>query len=849
MNHWHVTRHIALFVCVFLLLAKGSNSHAAEGVVWEDLETRIHVVQDESLGKVPARFGQGYKLEGQQGHLQLKPGVGIRGDFTIECWIRPSRRTPRATLFSSTAWAKFQLTLREGREIKFQLRGEKASARMETTYDFAPNRWYHVAVSYEQARDARMYVNGALVAVASPEGGLPEPQADLSVLGAWSRDGKSSYKQYFEGVIDRPRYVDQAIDHAAVQASYREGLDTLPIVPAPKQVLKLDTDGFALDRHITIELDPALLSADDPAVQAVIDRIRLQFNNNVEIGHHNAVQSEGARLVVVHARQQKHVDGADQLLDEQPGPEGYQLLVQPDTISVVAETGRGAAYGLRTLAQLVNSHGNVDAMRVWDYPTYAFRGALFVDDTQPPIVFADHLRLMIDRMAELKQNYLMIRSHDWLMLDDPQVVSALREIQAYAGERHVAIIPYLQSYSHAKGYLWRDLRTGQTVTVVKEPVILSGTEAVPLSVANVIITERTPVIVESEQGRRYEEGRDFTVVPGDITTDWRGHWAYPTLRNDNAPFKIQRKTKSRIADGETVLVTYDHASGQETTSVFSPYMWEMMEQQLRLTVELFEPEWVQLGMDEIWVINNAKGRMGRTDMGNEEIVAYAFTKAYEIAKQIDPELKVMLWSDMFDDLQTPDWYHPLDEHTIETLFDEGQVARGIHMMPWYYGRNPALMDGSFGYFLGHGFPVVPASGHDPLNNYEWLHVILDHEAEEASSPGLLYTVWSTNDRSKRLDGLRAHALTTWSADQISMPTLLELERVLLRLGIDVEVDDPSNARSVVGDAGLAQKLEALWHASNAELRQVDRESLSQTSEPGLRRLMATHEWVSRLIEN
>jgi len=176
------------------------------------------------------------------------------------------------------------------------------------------------------------------------------------------------------------------------------------------------------------------------------------------------------------------------------GQEGYHLIIEPERIRISASHGAGLFYGVQTLIQLFpvqdsGIHGNnieLPCVSVIDYPRFPYRGMHL--DVSRHFFPVDFIKKYIDLMARHKMN----RFH-WHLTDDNgwrieikkypklQEISAwrvdrenmpwgevtpprpgekatyggyytqeeIREIIAYAAERHVTIIPEIEMPGHS----------------------------------------------------------------------------------------------------------------------------------------------------------------------------------------------------------------------------------------------------------------------------------------------------------------------------------------------------------------------------------------------------------------
>ena len=153
------------------------------------------------------------------------------------------------------------------------------------------------------------------------------------------------------------------------------------------------------------------------------------------------------------------------------GPEDYTLRIRRNGILIAASGEAGYAYALQTLAQLREA-GPLHVGTITDRPRYGWRG-LMLDEARH-FSGKERVKLLLDEMARLKLN----RFH-WHLTDaqgwrieikaypnltgtgavgnhsDPDAPALyytqedIREIVAYAAERHIAVIPEIDMPGHA----------------------------------------------------------------------------------------------------------------------------------------------------------------------------------------------------------------------------------------------------------------------------------------------------------------------------------------------------------------------------------------------------------------
>ncbi len=152
----------------------------------------------------------------------------------------------------------------------------------------------------------------------------------------------------------------------------------------------------------------------------------------------------------------------------------YQLNIKPHKITIEAANHEGAFYGIISLLQLINNNdeGIIPCMKIADQPAYAWRGIML--DESRHFFGKEKVKSLLDWMAYYKLN----RFH-WHLTDEPgwrieilkypklgeiggignftnkeapchyYTQNDIKEIVAYASERHIEIIPEIDMPGHA----------------------------------------------------------------------------------------------------------------------------------------------------------------------------------------------------------------------------------------------------------------------------------------------------------------------------------------------------------------------------------------------------------------
>ena len=167
------------------------------------------------------------------------------------------------------------------------------------------------------------------------------------------------------------------------------------------------------------------------------------------------------------------------------GPEGYQLLVSPDSVRITANAPAGLFHGVQTLRQLlppkIESHmklspmtWTVAAVRITDQPRYSWRGAML--DVARHFFTVREVKQYIDLLALYKMNVLHLHLADdqgWRIeiKSRPKLVSMgsitqvgggpggfytqdeFRDIVRYAQERYITTVPEIDMPGHTNAAL------------------------------------------------------------------------------------------------------------------------------------------------------------------------------------------------------------------------------------------------------------------------------------------------------------------------------------------------------------------------------------------------------------
>lgn len=223
----------------------------------------------------------------------------------------------------------------------------------------------------------------------------------------------------------------------------------LPVLPYPQQV-SLSSQSISFPVRLRIQsqgLD-----------QAATDRLKMNWDQFAAGEKKDKLPSQADIILALIGKNRK----TDSLLQAEAGShldkigrEGYVLLVNKKQRLIAANSEAGLFYGLQTLKQLTRSGWNT-ALSIIDWPSFDHR-VVYDDISRGPIPTVDYIKKQIERMAELKINYLSFYiehvvqpvSHpDFAPANGKLTIPQIKELSAYAAKYHVQLIGSFQSFGH-----------------------------------------------------------------------------------------------------------------------------------------------------------------------------------------------------------------------------------------------------------------------------------------------------------------------------------------------------------------------------------------------------------------
>lgn len=249
-----------------------------------------------------------------------------------------------------------------------------------------------------------------------------------------------------------------------------------------------------------------------------------------------------------------------------------------------------------------------------------------------------------------------------------------------------------------------------------------------VGLVNVLRRDGTPVRVVSESsGQVYEEGVDYAPIT-DPKLDFQ-------FNHDGPPIRLL--PESRIRPGERLLVSYYHGmsinNGQVSACMSEPEVHDILRANARLIHEKLAPRRWMLSVDEIRMGGSCEA-CKRRGMSMAQILGDHITQGFLMIRDINPDVEIWAWSDMFDPGHNArnNYYLVDGDYTGSWEY----IPRDLHIVCWYYAKR----NESLAFFSGLGHKTLAGAYYDGdtlENPIGWLEAL----AKTPGAMGIMYTTW------------------------------------------------------------------------------------------------------------
>lgn len=219
-----------------------------------------------------------------------------------------------------------------------------------------------------------------------------------------------------------------------------------PLLPTPRS-FRPGSGAFRLGTDVPIVLEEGSTGSDFRTAVALRDAIAAKTGVVLPIETHARPQDLGARMELLRTREEG---------------DSYSIQVEPDRVRARGEGAAGLRYAVETVSQLLlPGKTKLPCCSLEDAPDLKMRGVL-IDISRGKVPTLETLKSVVDFMVGVKLNLLMLytehvfrfRRHPLIGQDDsPMTAWELRDLDGYAAERHVQLLPTLQSLGHMQHIL------------------------------------------------------------------------------------------------------------------------------------------------------------------------------------------------------------------------------------------------------------------------------------------------------------------------------------------------------------------------------------------------------------
>lgn len=280
---------------------------------------------------------------------------------------------------------------------------------------------------------------------------------------------------------------------------------------------------------------------------------------------------------------------------------------------------------------------------------------------------------------------------------------------------HSEIGVYLGVWGGSSGTLWFD-----------------DAELTEIALVNVLRRDGTPLTVESTDGHVFEEGVDYQYVVDPLL----GSVPYAGVyTKSHVPPTLRPTAGGAISAGDTLLVSYYHPmiiyNYQVVACVSDPEISRIYDEILGDVIELFEPEMLMLGHDEIRAMNQDHAcRQHNTTPAN--LLGSHMQLLVGKLAEMDPDLEVGVWSDMFDpNHNARDDYYLIDGD-LTGIID--MIPKSLWIMAWHSG----VIQETLGDFSSRGFQTMGSNDatSSTAKTRDWAQALRD-----VDGAGKMFTTW------------------------------------------------------------------------------------------------------------
>jgi hypothetical protein len=288
---------------------------------------------------------------------------------------------------------------------------------------------------------------------------------------------------------------------------------------------------------------------------------------------------------------------------------------------------------------------------------------------------------------------------------------------------------YLGSWSGRSGTLWWDDVSLQEIALV-----------------NVLRRPGCPLTVRDENGKMYDESRDYEPIADPVLNPWHAYHDEPT---------IKLRPGSRITEGARLRVSYYHPlivyQDRVTVCLSEPKIFDEWREDVKRANDLLHPTGFLMSHDELRVANQCALCQSK-HLTAGQLLAWNVKNAAKLIREVRPDAEIWVWSDMFDPMHNAvDNYYAVNG-TLKGSW-EG-LDKDIGIVNWHGG----LQGKNCKFFSDRGLKQILSGYYDHDEDGHQISSWLVNTATIPGITGAMYTTWEN-----RYDAMDKWAAKAWGA--------------------------------------------------------------------------------------
>jgi hypothetical protein len=250
---------------------------------------------------------------------------------------------------------------------------------------------------------------------------------------------------------------------------------SLMIIPSPKKIVYSGNTGINYPFKLNLDIEGTFISANDiPMRQKDLHIMEpnwtvAEFASRIsgwleEAWIHEKTPKLAIAINTSNTQVNTAIENLEEFVPSDCRSQAYYLRTTPEELCIYSWTKHGSYYGFLTLSQLARiREGKIyfPICEVWDYPDYEIRG--LEDDIsrgQRPTI--EHFKEFITYLSRLKINLEGLYIEDMFKFDKyptigqgraPLTKSEIKELEKFALERFIEIIPAVEMFGHMDNML------------------------------------------------------------------------------------------------------------------------------------------------------------------------------------------------------------------------------------------------------------------------------------------------------------------------------------------------------------------------------------------------------------